>query len=134
MTTSPTSSTVLAARAYADLSVQFLAAVFSQTPQSPPLLPSNVILNVNFPELSADCQAEDVRWVLTRAFPLIVGNPDVTTCNNGGVLPQEGDVVQGGCYASVSVLDATSKLDVSSVDQADVLQRLVHLNWTCFSG
>ncbi|EKM52614.1 uncharacterized protein PHACADRAFT_176642 [Phanerochaete carnosa HHB-10118-sp] len=130
--TVPTSPTVLSAETYATLTTKLLAVLFSQPPASPPLLPAGIVLNVNFPATSDTCTADTMQWVLTRVFSVFFESPDVVTCKNGGRLPKEGDVVAAGCLASVSVIDATTKLDASSGIQADVLQRLDGLGFVCF--
>lgn len=137
LTSSPTLPTIAAARAYASLTAEFLDALFSQPLDEPALLPSGVLLNVNFPPLSPTCAPNDVQWVFTRAFRdrRIFRWPksDVTTCENGGRLPAEATVFDSqGCYATVSVLDARFKTDVSEQVQADVLQRLDGLGFSCF--
>lgn len=131
LASSPPSATVLAAETYAALTTKLLAVLFAQPPASPPLLPAGVVLNVNFPATSDTCTADSVQWVLTRVLPAILGSPDVVTCNNGGVLPEETNVVATGCFASVSVIDATSKLDTGKSEQADVLTRLSNLGFVC---
>ncbi|KAL1966004.1 hypothetical protein VTN77DRAFT_4944 [Rasamsonia byssochlamydoides] len=96
-----------------------------------PYLPNNTWLNVNFPAAGAGTSCTDpdkFQFVLSRiytAVPLISGE-DVVTCNNGGRLPTESDVVgtTTGCYASVSVGHADDKLDADASQQAVVLQKL----------
>ncbi|KIP01373.1 hypothetical protein PHLGIDRAFT_131285 [Phlebiopsis gigantea 11061_1 CR5-6] len=127
----PASATVSAAETYASLVTEFLDALFSQPPTSPPFLPANIMLNVNLPALDGACTAESVAWVLTRVFPVLLGNPDVVTCGNGGRLPVEGTVVSQGCFATVSAIDALLKVDVSKSVQQEVLDRLVNLGFSC---
>ena len=84
---------------------------------------------MNLPALTtpACARAADVRWVLTRVFPAAWGAPaDVRVCGNGGRLPAEAGVVrrEGGCFASVSAVDARTKLDAGRGAQAGVLARL----------
>jgi hypothetical protein len=96
-----------------------------------PYLPNNTWLNVNFPAAGAGTSCtnpEDFQFVLSRiyhAVPLI-SDDDVVTCNNGGRLPTESDVVgtTPGCFASVSVGHANDKLDAHASEQAVVLQKL----------
>ncbi len=87
-------------------------------------------INVNFPTLTDECTALDIQWVFTRSLPSIFSN-DVVACDNGGKLPTEGDVVAAGCFASVTVLDADTKLTVGKELQADVLARLSGLGFVC---
>ena len=129
----PQSTTVAAAETYATLATQFVTALLNQPAADPAILPKNITLNVNFPALSSTCSADNMQWILTRVFPVILGNPDVVTCGNGGRLPQEGDVVKAGCYATVSVVQASTKVDVSKSVQADVLNRLSGLGFSCLA-
>lgn len=111
---------------YADLSTTVTQAV---TNSGKPYLPSNTWLNVNYPAVnSTSCSStSDFKFVLSRintAVPLITPS-DVVTCNNGGRLPTETTVVDtAGCYASISVGVATTKLDASESEQATVLSKL----------
>ena len=136
LTSSPTAPSVLAAETYAALTVRFLAALFTQPAASPSLLPGGVTINVNFPAVEEACGADDVQWVLARTFPVLFGNPDdVVVCGNGGRLPQDYTVVRGaGCFASVSVISATTKRDADKTLQADVLARLGGLGFVCYDG
>lgn len=110
---------------YADLSTTVTQALVSK---GKPYLPNNVWLNVNFPKVDANCSSpSDFKFVLSRvnnAFP-IVTPPDTTTCHNGGRLPTESEVVgTAGCYASVSVADASDKTTAGAAQQKIVLKRL----------
>ncbi|GJF00477.1 SurE-like protein [Phanerochaete sordida] len=134
LSTAPKSATVVGAETYAAMTTKFLHALFAQPPTSPALLPADTLLNVNFPALSGTCNADSVQWVLTRAFPKLLWDSDVEICNNGGTLPNDGTVVGAGCFASVSALSPTLKLDSDSDVQADVLHRLSALGFVCFSG
>ncbi|KAK5075765.1 hypothetical protein LTR70_009985 [Exophiala xenobiotica] len=93
-----------------------------------PYLPPNIWLNVNFPAVGSTCSRPDqFRFVLSRinaangnATPL-----DVAVCG-GTRLPTETDVVgtSSGCHASVSVGEASSKLDANASAQQVVLGKL----------
>lgn len=52
-------------------------------------------------------------------------------CENGGRLPGDKETTGSGCFASVSAIHATSKLDVGKGLQADVLERLSGLEFVC---
>lgn len=111
---------------YADLSTSFTQAVVGS---GKPYLPSNTWLNVNFPAVSSTAcsSASDFRFVLSRINPSVplLTPEDVTTCNNDGRLPTETTVVgTAGCYASVSVGIASTKLDADSTTQQVVLDKL----------
>ncbi len=93
------------------------------------------ILNVNYPPLGKrpNCSnAGDIKWVLTRALPTIFKD-DIVTCGNGGKLPTELEVVEesDSCFASVSVLNASSKMDAGRDAQQAVLETLVGLGFVC---
>ncbi|KAJ3557483.1 hypothetical protein NM688_g1447 [Phlebia brevispora] len=128
--TAPSSRTIVNATSYAQLTATFLAALFTQPPSTPTLLPSGVILNVNFPAVSPTCSRKDVQWVLTRVYPTLFFH-DVVVCNNGGKLPEESSVIATGCFATVSIVDADTKLDADANAQGDVLERLVKLGFVC---
>lgn len=111
---------------YADLATTVTQAL---TNSGKPYLPSGIWLNVNFPEVSgSSCtKPSDFKFVLSRiyhAVPFITPD-DVDTCNNDGRLPAEGDVMDtDGCYVSISVGVASSKLDAGADKQATVLKKL----------
>lgn len=93
-----------------------------------PYLPSGVWLNVNFPVSdSTTCSsAANFKFVLSRihtAIPLIEP-ADVETCGSTR-LPTETAVMRtDGCYVSISVGDASNKLDANAAEQAVVLASL----------
>ncbi|KAK5158564.1 hypothetical protein LTS14_003584 [Recurvomyces mirabilis] len=111
---------------YADLSTTVTQALVNS---GKPYLPSNIWLNVNYPAVSStSCSStSSFEFVLSRinsAVPLLTPK-DVVTCNNGGRLPTETTVVgTAGCYASISVGIATTKLDASAANQQIVLTKL----------
>lgn len=120
-------STPLYSTIYADLSVNLTSTLIAS---GTPYLPNNTWLNVNFPAVtSTTCNAtSDFHFVLSRiytAVPLVSG-VDVVTCDNGGRLPTETDVVgtDSGCYVSVSVGKADNKRDQSADVQQTVLEKL----------
>ena len=111
---------------YAELSTKLTSALVDS---GKPYLPEDVWLNVNYPasDASTCSSASDFKFVLSRihtAFPIVTPD-DVTTCGNGGRLPTESSVVgTTGCYASVSVGIADTKLDASKAQQRIVLKQL----------
>lgn len=123
----PSASTTTA-NVFAALGVLFTNALLS-TGFSPsnPILPPNITLNVNYPDASGDCaDASAFEFVLSRINAAAAGDADdVETCGETR-LPTETSVVErsGGCFASVSVMDATTKGDVDADTQAFVLDRL----------
>ena len=90
-----------------------------------PYLPENIFLNVNFPEVDDNCAAvEDFKFVLSRINPGIVSEPDVEWCGSDR-LPVELDVINAdGCFASVSIGDATDKTTANDDRQDVVLEKL----------
>jgi len=117
---------------YATLATEFVQTLISNA--NAPYLPADVILNINFPALNGTCaQASDVKFLLTRltSFTIFDG-ADVTTCRSSR-LPAEEDVVDAGCFASVSVLDNETKLTADATAQGQVLAALESI-FTCFSS
>lgn len=98
-----------------------------------PYLPPNVWLNVNFPEVTDECNhPRKFKWVLTRINNGVFSAPDVQICGRDR-LPTETDVVKGdGCYASISVGDALDKTTASADKQAVVLRKLARM-LSCWS-
>ncbi|KAL5480414.1 hypothetical protein ACEPAI_1684 [Sanghuangporus weigelae] len=131
-TLSETSDSTTAATVYAELSTDLLAALLAPGfSESNPILPHKTILNVNYPDPSNSdgrCTSSgNFQFVLTRAvgaIPLLTP-ADVSTCGSTR-LPTESDIVwrTDGCFASVTVLDAVTKLDVGADTQQAVLDRL----------
>lgn len=113
---------------YAELATQLTNAVLES---GAPYLPSEVFLNVNFPEVQGSCtQASSFKWVLSRINLGVFSDEDVEHCDNTR-LPTETDVLnEDGCYISVSVGDATDKTTASAEKQAAVLEKLGSL-FTC---
>ncbi|KAI0696413.1 survival protein sure-like phosphatase/nucleotidase [Cerioporus squamosus] len=101
---------------------EFLTALTS-TPG--PFLPADTIVNVNYAAITDNCtSSESFKWVFSR----LVWNlfeTDYETCGSDH-LPRETEVVNhvAGCYASVSVISASNKLDVNSTLQGQVYNRL----------
>lgn len=90
-----------------------------------PYLPKDVFLNVNFPEVEEGCnKVEDFQWVLSRITWGLLSPPDVEWCGDDR-LPQENDVLNKGCYVSVSIGDANDKTTVNDLGkQKQVLAKL----------
>ena len=85
-------------------------------------------------EAKGDCAtASDFKWVLVRMAKSTTA-VDVETCGKKH-LPDETTVVDAGCFASVTVMNASTKADVGADVQAVVLERLAPSGLlTCFSG
>ncbi|KAI0077635.1 survival protein sure-like phosphatase/nucleotidase [Panus rudis PR-1116 ss-1] len=123
-----TSTNTISSLAFASLTVKFVQTLFASG--SSPLLPSDVTLNVNYPTLSASCSAANVQFVLSRALPSLLP-VDIDICDNRGRLPTEDTVLGAGCFASVSVLSTTLKLDANASKQSQVLTTLSKLPLVC---
>ncbi|KAH9856343.1 sure-like protein [Lenzites betulinus] len=124
----PNAASSVTARTYAALTATFVKTLTTAA-DGAPLLPTGVFVNVNYASTDKCTSPAAYQWVFSR----LVWNPfatDVTTCGSSH-LPDESSVVGAGCYASVTVLDASSKLDVNSTLQARVLQSLGGLPLTC---
>ncbi|KAH8101304.1 sure-like protein [Cristinia sonorae] len=135
--TDPTNLHSRAALIDSKLTTTFLRTLFSSS--SRPILPPNITLNVNFAAIDQPgcSRAEDFKYVLTRVQPIsgvngtVGGRGDVRTCGSE-VLPDELAVVHsGGCFVSVSVIDAVRKVDVDAKTQEFVLGRIGRL-LSCF--
>ncbi|KAK7440035.1 hypothetical protein VKT23_017286 [Stygiomarasmius scandens] len=121
LTTDPLSTSSLAANIYASLTTTFTNALLASP--SRPILPSGIILNVNYPSISECHYASDFSFILTRVQPSS-RSTDVRTCGTNR-LPVERDVVyMEGCFATVSVINAHTKSDVDAATQDVVLSRL----------
>jgi len=123
LTTSPTSVDAKAALIYSQLSVTLVNALLASPP---PILPAGISLNVNYPSTSSCTSAAAFKFVLTR-INSNSGATDVQTCGTTH-LPTESSVVgKAGCFASVSVFDASTKGDVTAATQGIVLAKLASL-------
>ena len=126
----PTATSTQAAWIYSALTVQYTQALFAT--DSDPLLPPGIIVSVNYPSITDCSDASDYKWVLARNLwdPLA---SDFAACSeDGSVLPTGSDVVgTTGCYSSVTVLNATTKLDVDATLQGEVYSRLRDLPFSC---
>ncbi|OBZ74910.1 Acid phosphatase [Grifola frondosa] len=121
---SPNSQSSLAARLYSTLTVTFVQTLLASSAR--PVLPPGVTLNVNYPSTSGCSAAADYSWVFTRLTPNSSA-VDVETCGSDH-LPDETSVVdRSGCFASVTVINATTKTDVDAATQGAVLARLTGL-------
>jgi 5'-nucleotidase len=107
---------------YADAAVRLVNALVAA---GAPYLPSGTALNVNFPAAGAGTactSAASFKFVLSRVYS--TSGATVATCS-ASTLPTESSVVaRSGCYASVSVFDASTKKDTSAANQATVLGKL----------
>ncbi|KAF5361472.1 hypothetical protein D9758_006246 [Tetrapyrgos nigripes] len=117
--TSPTSTASRAALIYASLSTTFVNALIKDVDtNSTPILPRGIVLNVNYPSINNGCDdPQAYSFVLSRILQND-GATDVSTCGSDH-LPTETSVVNtSGCFASVSVFNASTKADVDADTQA----------------
>ncbi|THC89367.1 hypothetical protein EYZ11_011191 [Aspergillus tanneri] len=108
---------------YAALATNFTDRL---TAKGPPFLPEGIWINVNFPKMSDGCDSvDDVKFVLSRIFPHVpLISPDNVHVCGSDRLPTETKVVFSGCYASVSVGQASNKRDANATMQEVVLKQL----------
>ena len=116
----PNSSLTESAEIYSNLTIKFLHALLLYGTRE--VLPENTILNVNYPGTAHCPTVDSFKFVFTRMNEDAAAK-DVITCGSGH-LPTENTVIGSGCYASVSVVNATNKADVSGHTQAAVWDRL----------
>lgn len=113
----------LAAEVASELTAKYVKALLADRKR--PILPVGIITSVNYPApTNTSCSSvSDFSFILTRVAP-DANVTDVYTCGTDH-LPGETEVVgMEGCFASVSVVNATSKTDADATSQAFVLQRL----------
>ncbi|CAL1697929.1 unnamed protein product [Somion occarium] len=132
LVTDPNSTSSVAARLYAGLVAKFTKALI--TPAARPILQPGITLNVNLAATSGSgcTNASNFRFIFTRLVANS-GATDVSTCGTTH-LPDESTVTRsGGCFVTVTVIDATTKKDVNATVQGVVLNRLQNLPFTCFN-
>ncbi|KAJ7619555.1 acid phosphatase [Roridomyces roridus] len=121
LTSSPTSTDTKAALIYGALSVKLLNVLLAS---SAPILPAGILLNVNYPATTGSCTSTSAfKFVLTR----INSNSsavDVQTCGTTRLPTESSVVAMSGCFASVSVMNASNKGDVNATMQGVVLNKL----------
>ena len=90
-----------------------------------PVLPAGISVNVNWPVATPSTCPDATAYSFIPT--VIAANTNVADAEICGTdqLPAETDVVAAeGCFISVSVMNATSKMDVDAATQAAVFQRL----------
>ena len=111
---------------YADLATNITNLIIDG---GAPYLPTGTFLNVNFPDAGdgTSCtNIEQFKFILSRIVPLVSLLPpsDVEQCGTSR-LPSESSVIErNDCYVSISVGDASNKLDSGVNDQTFVRDRL----------
>ena len=117
--TNTTLASTISANIYSALAVKLTNALLAN---SGAILPAKTTLNVNFAATTSCTSAASYKFVLTRISPISLSS-DVATCGTDR-LPSESSAITQGCIATVSVMDASSKLDSSAANQAIVLSKL----------
>ncbi|THV02675.1 acid phosphatase [Dendrothele bispora CBS 962.96] len=122
LTSDPNSTDSIAAGIYAALSTKFVNTLLSSSAR--PILPADTSINVNYPAID-DCDSpDDFKFVLTRLLPNLGQQDDVETCGTDRLPWELTTVARPGCFATVSVFDARTKLDVNAATQQAVLDRV----------
>jgi 5'-nucleotidase len=119
----PTSSATQAALINAQLTVKFVNALLAST--ATPILPHNTILNINSSPTTNCSSPDDYKFIFTRVLP----DPfhlvkDVTTCGSDHLPDEVTTMLRSGCFVTISVASAITKLDVGASTQATVLNRI----------
>ncbi|KAJ7147296.1 survival protein sure-like phosphatase/nucleotidase [Mycena filopes] len=129
LSSAPTATDSKAAVLYSSLSVELFNVLLASPA---PILPPGISLNVNYPATSGACTAASAfKFVLTR-INANSGAVDVQTCGTNH-LPTESSVIsKSGCFATVSVFNASTKGDVNAATQGVVLAKLASI-LTCSS-
>ncbi|KAF8153991.1 survival protein sure-like phosphatase/nucleotidase [Crassisporium funariophilum] len=117
-----TASSTVAANIYTTLVLKFVNTLLASPA---PLLPSGISVNVNFAPTTNCASASSYKFVFTR---LVASSTavDVTTCGTNK-LTAETTAINQGCIATVSVFNATTKLDVGAASQQLVLNKLTSI-------
>ncbi|CAG9979562.1 unnamed protein product [Clonostachys byssicola] len=107
---------------YAELATTITSKIIAS---GTPYLPEGIWLNVNFPQVTDECNAaSDFKFVLSRINPGILSPPDVEQCGSTR-LPQELEVINaGGCRVSISIGDSKDKTTANDDRQDAVLAKL----------
>lgn len=117
---------------YAKLSVDLyyelkFGGLFGINALSGKSMPEGTFLSVNYQGAPPNCTVEDFKFVLTRLTVPGEGQTgqDVYHCGSR-TLPHEKLIIPGleGCWATVSVANATNNGDVPAAEQAVVLEKL----------
>ncbi|KAJ3555083.1 hypothetical protein NP233_g12290 [Leucocoprinus birnbaumii] len=123
--TNPTSSAVVAAGIYNQLTVRLVETLLNTTADQAQILPPGTVVNVNYPSVSNCPSASDFKWVFTRTLPAAAGTVDVNICGNGGVLADERTAIAvAGCWTTVSVFSSATLGDVDATTQQAVVEAL----------
>ncbi|PCH43004.1 sure-like protein [Wolfiporia cocos MD-104 SS10] len=126
----PDAESSRAARLYSALTIHYVQTILNNTVPGTPLLPPNVIVNVNYPSINNCSEIAGFTWVFSRNITN-TGGTDLNVCGST-TLPTARQVIAAeGCYVSVTALDAISKKDVDAATQTAVYARLLGLPSSC---
>lgn len=129
----PNASTTTAL-VFAALGMKFTQALLADPfNASMPILPPNITLNLNYPAAEGNCTDPTAfKFVLTRLANATDDTPsDAFTCGLDRLPVGTAIVAMPGCFASVSVINATTVEDADAVAQEHLLQRLGPNFLTC---
>ncbi|KAI5122400.1 hypothetical protein M0805_002951 [Coniferiporia weirii] len=122
----PNASTITA-EVFAALGARFTQALLADPfDASSPILPPNITLNLNYAAAIGNCTDPDAfKFVFTRLANATDSTPlDVFTCGLDRLPTGPSILAMPGCFASVSVINATTVEDADAISQAHVLLRL----------
>ena len=120
LTSDPNSTASLASRVYADLSTTLTRKLLSS---GAPFLPRGVSLNVNYSPITNCRTASAFEFIITRIASTTASN-DARVCGSNRLMDESTIIRRSGCFATVSVFNATTKRDVDAATQAVVVQKL----------
>lgn len=124
--TDPDAPSTIEAKIYTSLILKFLSIYLQSGSQNKPLVPPGTSININFSSTSScSNDANNFKWIATR-LTNSTANVDTKRCGSEN-LPQETTVSRSGCFATLSVINATTKADAPADAQKDVFIRLESL-------
>ncbi len=122
LTDSPTAPSTVDAKVYTSLVLKFISTYLAGG-SSYSIAPAGYSVNINFSSTgSCSNDANNYKWIATRLLKSAMDS-DTTRCDSKN-LPDETTVSGAGCYATVSVFDATTKGDAPAAAQKAVFDRL----------
>lgn len=119
----PTAASTLTAHTYTTLSLRFIKQLLAKRLPFIPLIPRGVSINVNYPSTVNCSTPAHFSFIFTRINPANTTDRDIEICGNKQ-LPAEATTITMGCFATVSVFNATTKGDVSAAIQKAVFKKV----------
>jgi 5'-nucleotidase len=114
-----TTASTVTANIYTALVLKFTQTLLNNTT---PLLPAGTSVNVNFAANAKCASVSSYKFVFTR-LQASSSATDVTTCGTNHLIAESTEITKG-CSATVSVVNASNKGDVSATTQAAVLSKI----------